>query len=386
MNPYKRFILQKEFKKIENMALRCYNCSYIPKFKLNFENYNLLIICDKCNKLSNEPNKIYQIDIIAYTRTFLEDNKCKLCKNYNNLYFCEESNSMICEPCILKNKSKIKDGDKNYIYEDSTNYNSQLILNENNLILNEVEKTLNPKIIGKLPYFLLSKKELESLKKELNYIENSFNEINFSVDDRYIFLSFCISFIKSLIYTYETMTKNKYINYNIIYNIRKIKIKKNNDINQTIPFYNVNINKYLLEEKYFEIIKDEYINEKILNIRNKIDCFMNGGDYKFYLSDNNDLIFFNTDMIRLYNNNLNFLTTNGDINLNIEPHNSILNYLNYTFQILNNHILIQKYVINNNNIVFVEYQKIEINEVNEEYELFADSKSKKVYFFFKKKK
>ena len=74
-------------------------------------------------------------------------------QSYSNLYFCEESNSIICESCISKNAIKIKDGDRNYIYEDSAG--DQLILNEHNAILNEVEKTLNPKIIEKLPFFFI---------------------------------------------------------------------------------------------------------------------------------------------------------------------------------------------------------------------------------------
>ena len=147
MNIYQRFTFQKKFKDIENMTLRCTNCYYIPRFKLNFQNYNLLIICDKCNKLLNQENKIFQIDTIAYVKLFLEENKCKLCKsNSNILYFSEESNSVICDSCISKNNIKIKDIDKNYIYEDSSNFNDQLILNKNNsLHLNEIEKTVNLK-------------------------------------------------------------------------------------------------------------------------------------------------------------------------------------------------------------------------------------------------
>ena len=193
--------------------------------------------------------------------------------------------------------------------------------------------------------------------------------------------------MKSLIFTYENMIKNKFVNYKIIYNIRKIKIKNDYDINKTSPFYNVNIKKYLLDEKYFNAIKDNYTNEKIIDSLNNVDNFIEGEEYKFYLTDNNDLIFYKSAAhISFLYSNLNSLELNGNINNILDQNNPILNYLNYTFQIINNNIVIQTYTINNNHIDFVEYQQIQLNEANEEHEIFADSKSNKVYFFFKKLK
>ena len=164
--PYQKMIFKKKFTKIENKTLRCNNCFSIPRFILNYQNNNLLIICDKCNKNFNEENKIFQTDFIAYIRLFLEQNKCKFCKNNNNqLYLDENTNSIICDSCINDNKIQIKDGDKNYIYDDSKNNNYQFILNEDkSLNLNEFEKPLNPAIIRQIPKLLLSKNELDDLK------------------------------------------------------------------------------------------------------------------------------------------------------------------------------------------------------------------------------
>ena len=412
ISPYQKTILKSKLKKIETMTLRCNNCYYIPRFKLNLESQNLLVICDKCNKNFNEENKIFQIDLYAFIRLFLEENKCKLCKkNDNHLYLDDNSNSIICDSCIHKRNIKFKDGDKNYIYNDSKISNNLFNLNGDiSLNLDEFEKPLNPAIVKKYSnLLLLSKTELNDLKTELNKYEekcnqyynsrvnefyeyNKFEESKDKIINIYTFIFFCISFIRSLIYTYEDMIKNDFLNYNIIYNIRKIKINKDNIESTLIPFYNVCINKYFLEEKDKNKLNDEYTHEKLMEyIKIKI---LDGKNHKCNISENNDLIFIYYERWQQTSFQIFRFDPFDEINFDenqqskLTPRFPVLNFLNYIFQINDNKnsIIIYTYSIINNKIEFFEYQKIELNELYNSYkdhEIYSDNKTNKVYFFLK---
>ena len=412
ISPYQKTIFKSKLKKIETMTLRCNNCYYIPRFKLNFESQNLLIICDKCNKNFKEENKIFQIDSSAFIRLFLEGTKCKICKkNDNHLYLDDISNSIICDSCIHENNIKFKDGDKNYIYDDSKISNYQFNLNGNiSLDLDEFEKPLSPTIIKKFPHLLLSKKELDDLKIELNKLEEKCNQ-NYnsndeefdeywtstnSIIDVYPFIFFCISFTRSLIYTYEDMIKNNFLNYNIIYNIRKIKINKDNIESNLIPFYNVCINKYFLDERDKNKLNDEYTHEKIMKLINE-KGIKDGDNYRCNISENNDLIFIFYEQWQQPFFQIFGLEPFDEIYIDENKQSKltskfpVLNFLNYIFQINdnNNSIIIYTYSIIKefrNKIEFFEYQKIELNELYNSYkdhEIYSDNKTNKVYFFLK---
>ena len=89
------------------------------------------------------------------------------------------------------------------------------------------------------------------------------------------------------------MIKNNFLNYNIIYNLRIIKIKEDiqdNDINNAlIPFYNICINKFYLDDKYKNILKDEYTHEKTIKCILKKELI---GKYNNCSLSENNLIFF----------------------------------------------------------------------------------------------
>ena len=121
----------------------------------------------------------------------------------------------------------------------------------------------------------------------------------------------------------------------------------------------------------------------------------------WYTSINNEIIFciFNDDInkTKIYDSNFKeFISIKGFHDSN----NPILNFLNYTFQVVDDNILIQNYSIqefpnNTLGIEFSDYQKIDIKKFNikplkertlfdDKYSIYYDYKLKIVYFLFMK--
>ena len=106
------------------------------------------------------------------------------------------------------------------------------------------------------------------------------------------------------------MIKKNYLNYNIIFNLKRIRINKDyiyNSMNNNFeicPFYSIAIYKYFLNDKYQNEINDNYFirkKEKIIKMtENEIDNYDDSNEsntkreifYKCYTSDDNSLIFF----------------------------------------------------------------------------------------------
>ena len=466
------------FKQIENITLRCYRCQYIPEFIINFENDEWYIKCFQHEET---------IDIILYVKLILDTHLCQMCLTINDLYFSIENGALICcgncrekfknsevmiRPkgtiattefaCMQRtNSGRIKRGrgfpratlvsmkdyqqqfmmeqkmqqeknlefisydiiDKNCI-EHFKKYQYQDNLCEDCLL--EQNPSNSIKII-EIKNFILSEKEIENLKNDINYIENYMNGINFPhhfdnkrKEEKVILTYLYISFIKSLINTYEKMVHDNYLNYNIIYNIRRIKIEKdkiNNFLTENfaqIPFYNILINKYFLSEKYQNEISDIYFQEYYVNLVKRNEMYLDSSknpenSYQFccpstwYTSKDNDILFCiiineyyeynNYNTTKIFDSHFNEFTQIKGFHNSVNP---ILNFLNYTFQVVENYILIQNYkykcelLPGVSTIEFYDYKKfnlknILINSDNityKDYLIFYDFKNQNIYFLF----
>ena len=190
MEIYRNKLIKREyksfFKQIENITLRCLNCSNIPEFYINSSN-RINIICRICANID--------LNIIDYILNLLENYQCEICSNKNDLYYLEQnlcSNdcpySILCGSCKLKYSKYMfisyKTIDKNCIehsqkYKYSNNLCEKCVLNlnknkESNIINNISEE---PSELIELKDILLSKEELENFKKDINYIETYINGI-----------------------------------------------------------------------------------------------------------------------------------------------------------------------------------------------------------------
>ena len=444
METYRNKCIKKEyktfFKQIENITLRCCNCPYIPKIKINFSD-SISIICENYTAHNNQYGE-YSIKIINYIQTILQKHQCEICSNKNNLYFYPTRENqpqiiltspksychIICGNCKSKYSSSdlidlklnsYKTIDENCIvhlqkYKYSNNLCEECLLNKNGELEIHYYSSENPSDVIEIKdinNFILSENEIENLKKDINLIESYINGIKFprhfnnKIKEEKIFLIyFHISFIKSLINTYEQMLKTNSLNYNIIFNLRRININKDYYINNSIdnifeinPFYNISMNKYFIDNKYLNKINDNYFKEKKIRLikKNKI----NENDIVWYTSLYNGIIFCFINKgedyyIRIFDNNFNEFNIIKGFNNSKFP---ILNFLNFTFQYVDGDILIQKYIkkfYNNTlGIEFFDYQKfnlndinvydLEENETNFEYEIYYDLNLKTVYFLFK---
>ena len=435
MEIYRIHLFKKEyktfFKSLENITLRCYKCPYIPRFYLDFANDILFFECNNCFNSTRR-----KVEIIYYAKNILNVHQCQCinCPAKDDLYFSKECDSIICGKCKSKLPKKDLEEikyisydtiDKNCIqhlkkYEFSNNLCEDCLLNKNkelDIFYSGYENPSYPMKIKDIKNFILSDKEVADLKSDLNYIENYMNSINFPryfenqrKEEKVLLIYLYLSFIRSLIYTFEQMKEKKYLNYNIIFNIRRIKINKNliqdflgKNYNK-IPFYNVVMNKLFIEEKYKNEIDDSYFEEKNLNfiIRNEMhfnndlltydSFFCTGNDC--YTTSFSELIigiikYYSGIQAKIFNSNFNELFPVKGFHFS---ENEILNFMNYTFQVVDDYILIQKYSfqkysVNNFGITFSEYQKIDLknilkNDITENNHFINyDLNSEKVYFF-----
>ena len=444
METYRHKLLKKDyktfFKQIENITLRCYKCSYIPKFYTNFSD-TVSIFCQ-----NHKNQEIISMDVINYIQTILNKHQCEICSKKNDLYFSKNFTDIYCGECKSKlseielsnlELNPYKKIDEYCLYHlEKYNYVNNLcdkcILNKNgeiNLIHLRPENPYNIIKIKDMNNFLFSEKEIEQLKKDINYIETYINSLKFPLhfnnkekEQKIILIYFNISFIRSLINTYEQMIKNNYINYNIIFNLRRIKIDRDyiyNSMNESFeicPFYNIAMNIYCLNNKYQNEINEKYFIQKKVKLVKTNETYMHGRDlhesglelrcFKWYKSLNNDIIFwFYKNKIKIFDYNLNeFIRIKGFHNST----NRILNYLNYTFQVVDDYILIQKYsiekfAINTFGIEFFDFQKFDLKQIlnlkkdehhsdsdsdkekdkdKYKYKIYFDDKLKSVYFIF----
>ena len=385
MEIYRIHLFKKEyktfFKPLENITLRCYKCPYIPRFYIDFTNDILFFECNNCSN-----SRRIKEEIIYYAKNILNVHQCKCinCPGKEDLYFSKGCDSIICGNCKSKLAKKELEEikyisydtiDKNCIqhlkkYEFSNNLCEDCLLNKNKeleIFYSGFENPSYPMKIKDIKNFILSDKEVADLKSDINYIENYMNSINFPryfenkrKEEKVLLIYLYISFIRSLIYTFEQMKEKKYLNYNIIFNIRRIKINKNliqdflgKNYNK-IPFYNVVMNKLFIEEKYKNEIDDSYFEEKSLNFvkSNKMhfnndiltDSALFTGNI-CYASSCSELIigiiYYSSGIqAKIFNSNFNeFFPVKGFH----FSENEIVCFMNYTFQVVNDYILIQKY-------------------------------------------
>ena len=437
MEIYRIHLFKKEyktfFKSLENITLRCYKCPYIPRFYLDFANDILFFECNNCFNSTRR-----KVEIIYYAKNILNVHQCQCinCPAKDDLYFSKECDSIICGNCKSKLPKKELEEikyisydtiDKNCIqhlkkYEFSNNLCEECLLNKNKELdkfYSGYENPSYPMKIKDIKNFILSDKEVADLKSDLNYIENYMNSINFPryfenqrKEEKVLLIYLYISFIRSLIYTYEQMKEKNYLNYNIIFNIRRVKINKNliqdflGENYNKIPFYNIMMNKLFIEEKYKNEIDDFYFEGKNLNliknnemhfnedVSSKYSCCTDALYNDCYLSSCSELIF------SFIHHSSGIQTKVFDSCFNEFCHikgfhgsdNDILNFMNYTFQVVDDYILIQKYSfqkysVNNFGITFSEYQKIDLKNIlknnitKENHFINYDLNSEKVYFF-----
>ena len=457
------------FKQIENITLRCYRCQYIPEFIFNFENDELIIICPQHEEI---------IDIVSYVKLILDTHLCQICLSKKDLYFSIENEALICcGNCREKFKNEEfmieamrergrgrgrgrgrrrggfpredlilwEDCQQQFMIEEMIQQEKNLKFISYNIIdkycIDHFKKYQyqdnlcddcllwysNPSYLKKIiemKNFILSEKEVENLKNDINYIENYICDINFPQhfdnkrkEEKVILIYLYISFIKSLINTYEKMVHDNYLNYNIISNIRRIKIEKdkiNNFLNENfdqIPFYNILISKYFLSEKYQNEISDIYFQKINVNLikRNKmyLDISKNPensfGVYlpsTWYISKDNDILFCfiinerdKYHITKIFDSNFNeFTQIKGFHN----SENPILNFLNYTFQVVEDYILIQNYKYkcklppDASTIEFYDCKKFDLKNIlihsdnitYKDYLIFYDFKKQNIYFLF----
>ena len=291
METYRYKLLKKDyktlFKQIENITLRCYRCPYIPRF-YTYSSTEISIFCDYCGCKKSENSYINELrlDAINYIQNVLNIYKCSICSNKNNLYFAYDINSILCVQCKSKLSNlqinSFEEIDK-FCLEHFENYNyvfnlcEDCVFNESDklgkldIIYFSPEKPFNLMKIKDINNFLFSKEEIENLKKDINHIESYINSLklpmyfdNKEKEQKIITIYFNISFLRSLIYTYEQMIENNYINYNIISNLRRIKINRDyiynsmNDKFEIFPFYDIILYKYFLSIKHQNEIHEKF--------------------------------------------------------------------------------------------------------------------------------
>ena len=311
------------FRKIENITIRCFRCPLIPRIRLRFNlknKSNNFIIQTNCD---NRHEYIYEnpIDFIdTYINYELDYKKCKFCQSKDNLIFYEDCQLILCENC--KQKKNIYDNFNIYYYEpnelnirDIYNYernenrlNSQINLLEldknchfhhepteylfnlcSKCILEEnIEESFfsdelfefpdKPIKIKDIPFFIFNEKEIELMKLKLNSLEKEINSLNIPYNleiiqkNSIMMIYFTLSFMRSLINTYEEMIKNNFLNFNIIINLRRINIEDTYDLQKILtshtyefnqfPFYNISINKFF----YNNISNDDFREKKYINL------------------------------------------------------------------------------------------------------------------------
>ena len=440
------------FKQIENITLRCYECRFIPEFIINFENDELIIMsdCDSNDKI---------IDIVSYIKLILDTHLCQMCLSRNDLYFSINDNErtlICCGNCREKFKNEEfiiepkrwnirghgrgrrpiypyppqrKDCQKNLEFISYNKIDKYCINHfkkyqyEDNLCEDCILMLRNPsnsKKIIELKNFILSEKEVENLKNDISYIENYIYGINFPQhfdnkrkEEKVILIYLYISFIKSLINTYEKMVHDNYLNYNIISNIRRIRIEKDKISNflkenfAQMPFYNILIKKYFLSEKYQNEISDIYFQKYNANLIKRNEMLLDSSKNiensygtcipsTWYTSKDNDILFCFTindynPITKIFDSNFNEFTQIKGFHYSQNP---ILNFLNYTFQVVEDYILIQNYKYSlppdASAIEFYDCKKFYLKKIlmhsdnitYKDYLIFYDFKNLNIYFLF----
>lgn len=227
MEFYRIHLFKKEyktfFKALENITLRCPKCPYIPRFYIDFSNDNLFFECDNCFKCRKKE------EIIYYAKNILNVHQCMNCPSKDDLYFSKDCKYAICGKCKSKLPKKELEEikyisydaiDKNCInhlkkYEFSNNLCEDCLLNKNKeleIFYSGFENPSYPMKIKDIKNFILPEKEVADLKSDINYIENYMNSINFPryfenkrKEVKVLLIYLYISFIRSLIYTFEQM-------------------------------------------------------------------------------------------------------------------------------------------------------------------------------------
>ena len=189
------------FKQIENITLRCYCCQNIPEFIINFENDNITVKC---------AHQELPIDIISYIKLILDTHLCQMCLSKNDLYFSIENGALICcGNCREKFRGSIirscrrwerifprgtrvsrKDYQQQFMMEQMMqqekilgfisydvidkncidhfkNYQYEDNLCEDCLLEKNISYSI--KKIIEIKNFILSEKEIENLKNDINY-------------------------------------------------------------------------------------------------------------------------------------------------------------------------------------------------------------------------
>ena len=394
-NDYLPDPIEKDFKTIlknlEKTTIRCFICNIIPRISINFSKFKIKLDCNKEHYYYYRP-----LDIIK------ELNKCNNNENNNNKK-SDKSEIDTDKYCIF-HKKPIE-------YVLNLCEECEYIYNDYSELKDFFENPLKKIKIKDLSNFLFTKDELENLKKKINYVESQLNSLNLSDDAIYLFINykkknkiimiyFIISLMRSFIYTYEEMIKNNYLNYNIIYNLRKINIEDNFDVKKYIclvenynlyfPFYNISMNKYLMQYISKETNSDEFIEKIHINFKipknfKNINYYYSSY-YNIYLSfDKNQIIFLKENKKSLILNKKNYYLLKKYLKETkiVSIYNS-----NLLLMIEDHNISIKQYLISNaKKCELLDYQSINIEQA-EDFSLknitsiFQDKDGSNIYILY----
>ena len=191
-----------------------------------------------------------------------------------------------CEDCLKElekmNKDDNEDNNDNEDNEDNDDYDDYDDNNEVDRSKKFDEKNEFKIVIKRTPEklenILFTNEEINELKEKIKIIEDKVKSFNSKKKNNWQYgeLIFFINIYYSLIYTYEYLLKKNCLNYNVVKNLRRIKL---------LPDFNINDR----EESFFDIYSmKRFLNGEIKKNDELIDELytINFDDYYYKFADN----------------------------------------------------------------------------------------------------